>query len=255
MPVTDLPAGYVMQRERGAIVVALPHVIELVVRAIATRGSLYASAAAERDAQVFTGRGMAYRLVRDDEDWVVRHYRRGGAIAHVLDDEFLRAGEVRPLRELRASTSARARSVPTPEVTAAVIYPSAVFYRADLATRYIPRGTDLATIALGGGVSNDTRLAAWRAAGQLLRSAFAAGVDHADLNLRNILIQTDAQGTRAWLLDLDRAVVRDRELSDVARNRILERLHRSRRKLEAATHNSVSAEQLAVFDAALRGAA
>lgn len=243
-------AGYVEQRERDARIVALAPVVNAVRAAVARAGTLHAAAAAVPDAQPFTGRGAAYRMHTADGDWLVRHYRRGGLVARVLDDEYLRIGVPRPLRELRASAAARARGVATPEVVAAITYPAGPIYRADLATTFIDNGADLADITFGGESARAQcgREAAWRAAGALLRTAFAAGVDHADLNLRNILVTAD--GT-AHLLDLDRAHVHEGSVSDVARNRMLERLHRSRRKLESLHGRPVGRAELRAFEAAL----
>lgn len=246
------PAGYAIGRERGATVVALPSVIEDVRSCIARAGTLYA-AAASAGGQAFTGRGAAWRMPHAGGDWIVRHYRRGGAVAHVLRDEYLRTGAARPLRELRASVAARARGVATPEVLAGVVYPAGPFYRADLATRFIPDARDLAEVVLGERRAGpEERVAAWHAAGVLLRAAFDAGVEHADLNLRNILI-AGGPAPRALLLDLDRAVVRERAVDEAARARMLERLRRSRRKLEAAAGRETDAAELAAFDAAVRG--
>lgn len=261
------PAGYLIERERGALIVALPSAMAAVRAAVRSAGSLYEAAASAPAAQSFRGRGAAYRMPHDGGDWVVRHYCRGGAAARVLRDTYVRLGEPRPLRELRASVAARSRGVATPEVVAAVVYPASAFYRADLATRFVPDARDLADVTFDPGdgrAASDSsardegaRVAAWRAAGLLLCSAFAAGVHHADLSLRNILVRVGADARsyeyagQAWLLDLDRAVVRDDEVSDVARSRMLERLHRSRRKLEQEHARAVPAAALAAFAAVL----
>jgi tRNA A-37 threonylcarbamoyl transferase component Bud32 len=133
-----------------------------------------------------------------------------------------------------------------------VIHGGAV-YRADLATRLVPDAADLADTVLGGDRGDVAqRAAAWRAAGELLHDAFAAGVVHADLNMRNILVQRGAVPT-AYLLDLDRAVVRDGVVPDAARQRMLRRLHRSRQKLEAVLGVQTSAEELQLFSDAVAG--
>lgn len=250
------------------MVVALPSAMEAVLSALAEHGTLYAAAASVSGAASFKGRGAAYRMQQPSGDWLVRHYWRGGAAAHVLRDEYLRVGEPRPLRELRASAEVRARGVATPEVVAAITYPAGGMYRADMATRFIPDGIDLAELSLGGATVGPRAevtgprpahdlATAWRDAGTLLRSAFAAGVEHADLNLRNILIAGARTPGRppsgALLLDLDRAVIHDRELSDVASYAILERLHRSRRKLENEYGARVTAAELAAFSEGLAG--
>jgi 3-deoxy-D-manno-octulosonic acid kinase len=256
-------AGYAVERERGALIVALPSVIVDVVSLLHCHTTLYDAAAARPDAQAFAGRGAAYRMTIAGTDVVVRHYRRGGAVARVLHDEYLRLGEPRPLRELHASISARARGVDTPEVVAAIAYLAGPLYRADLATRFVPGSRDLATVTFGkglDGLANDrtreredeeARAAAWHAAGSLVRTAFDAGVEHADLNLRNILISPPAGAPRALLLDLDRAVVHAKPLRAAVRSAMIARLHRSRAKLEKLAGEETGAEELAAFRAGL----
>lgn len=275
-------AGYEVERERGALVVALPSVMAEVLAHVRQHGTLYDAAAARPDAETFTGRGAAYRMTLAEGDCVVRHYRRGGAVAHVLHDEYLRAGEPRPLRELHASIAARARGVATPEVLAAIVYLAGPLYRADLATRFVADSRDLASVLFGSAIdqprrnprthepaqresrerssashersSEPIRIAAWRATGVLLRSVFAAGIEHADLNLRNILLSGAAESPRALLLDLDRAMVHEPPVGHAVRAAMLARLHRSRLKLESLAGERSGAAEIAAFDAGLGGA-
>lgn len=253
--VAAVPRGYVEERERGAHVVALPSVIGQVLEAVRRAGTLHGWAAAQPGARVFTGRGAAYGVQTPAGTWVVRHYRRGGAVARLLGDRYVRLGAARPLAELRASEAARQRGVRTPEVVAAVVYGAGPFYRADLATTLVPGAADLAETALGASrLDAAARADAWAAAGTLLRDAMAAGVEHADLNLRNVLIATTPEGMRAYLLDLDRAVVHEGPLADDARAAMLRRFHRSRRKLERALGHVTSDMELAAFETGLAGA-
>jgi 3-deoxy-D-manno-octulosonic acid kinase len=252
-----VPPGYDMERERGAVVVALPSALTPVRAAVAAAGSLHAWAAGSPGRRAYSGRGAAWGVSGPDGDWVVRHYRRGGAVARLLGDAYIRVGEPRPFRELRASAAARSRGVPSPEVVAVVVYPAGVVYRADIATRLVPDSADLAETTLGDARQDEpARVAAWRAAGSLLRAAFDAGIHHADLNLRNILIARDETGAgdpTALLIDLDRATVVEGAASGRARARMLNRLHRSRRKIEAEMGRSAGAAELAAFEAALSG--
>lgn len=249
-----VPEGYVTGRERGAEIVALPSAIRIVSEALVSGSTLYDWAAASAGARSFTGRGAAWAVSTPAGDWVVRHYRRGGAVARVLRDRYLRAGASRPLKELRASVAARGRGVPTPEIVAAVVYGAGPVYRADLATRLVPEAADLADVTLGPArLAEPGREAAWRAAGALLKLALAAGVEHRDLNLRNILVQRPAsRAPLAFLLDLDRARVHEQPVSDVVRAGMLERLHRSRRKLEARLGVATTPRELDAFEEGLR---
>ena len=247
-----MPAGYARQRERGAVIVALPAVLPEVVAAVQAAGTLYDWAAACPNAQPFTGRGAAYRVRLGAVDALVRHYHRGGFVARLARDSYVRAGEPRPLRELRVSVAVRAAGVPTPEVLAAVVHARGPLYRGDLATHFVADSSDLAALTWESARwSEPLRAAAWHAAGMLLRRSFAAGVRHADLNLRNILVTREHGPVHALLLDLDRA--RIAVVNDVARHAMLERFHRSRRKLETAFGVPVDAADLAAFEQGLNG--
>jgi 3-deoxy-D-manno-octulosonic acid kinase len=243
----DLPAGYARDRERGADVVALPAVMEAVLHCIAEAGTLHAWAAQRPDAVALQGRGAAHRVDLAGASCVVRHYRRGGLIGRFVADTYLRAGEPRPLRELRASCDVRAAGVPTPQVIAAVIYPNGPVYRADLATLHVPHGADLAAATWGDAAwPRDDRIAAWHATGRLLRRVFHAGVRHPDLNLRNIFVTRCGGVVDALLLDLDRAAVDEPDgRADAA---MLARFHRSRARLEALHHTAADAALLRALD-------
>ena len=256
-------AGYAVERERGALIVALPSVMATVLSHIRDRGTLYDAAAAIPGAESFAGRGAAYRIHLSGEDSVVRHYRRGGAVARILHDEYLRAGEPRPLRELHASIAARQRGVDTPEVLAAIVYLAGPLYRADLATRFVPHSRDLADVTFSADPQWPAakRVAAWGAAGRMLRTTFDAGVRHPDLNLRNILVAPETgnvpehgeHAVRALLIDLDRASVGTAPIHPRERGEMLDRLHRSRRKLEGRAGLATSAAELSAFDGGLAG--
>jgi 3-deoxy-D-manno-octulosonic acid kinase len=252
LPERSVPAGYAQKRERGALIVALPSVLAALAEAVESAGSVYAWAAAQRGARSFVGRSAAYQVPITGIECVVRHYHRGGFIARFNADRYVNAGEPRPLRELNASIAARAAGVPTPEVMAAIVYGYGLTYRADLVTRYISDSADLADVSLGEEQwSESDRVAAWSAAGVLLRCAFDAGVKHVDLNLRNVLIARTEQSMNAHLLDLDRAHVGS--IDDAARHAMLARFHRSRRKLEDRLGGTVGARELDAFEAALDG--
>ena len=99
----DLPAGYGHEAVADTTLVALSTALPVLRRALDASDGLYAWASARRDAAPLAGRRPAYRVGVDDEAWVVRHGWRGGAVARVLTDLYLRRVIPRPLRELRTS--------------------------------------------------------------------------------------------------------------------------------------------------------
>lgn len=153
-------------------------------------------------------------------------------MAGVLGDRYLRMGVPRPVREYRVGLALEAAGVPTPEHVGAAVYPAGVWYRGDLVTRFVEGSRDLAEALFGG--SDDGAAPAMRASGRLVRRLHEAGLDHPDLNLKNILLAGPASGPEALILDLDRARLR-RQLGPRARDRMLERFWRSARKWERKT--------------------
>ena len=232
----ELPAPYRRETIDDVELIALPQALEA-ARHVLASGTLFDYAATRPDARALAGRGVAYHIPAPgsyaSERWVVRHYRRGGLVARFVQDRYLDSGVKRPIRELTASVKARARGVATPEVVAAAIYPAGGWYRADIVTRYLPESRDLAD-RLFDDPDAERRRRAMRLAGALLRRAHEAGVVHNDLNLRNILIAGTGDAERAWLLDLDRAVVMRDAAARFERDLMLRRLARSLRKLERA---------------------
>lgn len=195
--------------------------------------------------------------VGDGPAWVVRHYRRGGGM-RFLDDRFLRVGTPRSLRELDSSVRAHALGVATPPVIAAAVYPSGLFYRADLITEFVSDARELADVLLGTSDSSvpladhETRALALACTDQLIRNMVTHGIRHADLNARNILLTRTSQRTEAILLDLDRCAIREGEGTGDS-NRLRQRLARSIRKLQRTRPGEVSeAEMRIILDGAER---
>src|SRR5690606_11192773 len=136
----------------------------------------------------------------------------------------------RPVRELRASEEVRRRGIDTPVVLALAIYPAGAFYRADIATAFVPGAQDLAAALFGpASFEGEERLGVWAAAGTLLRALAERGVVHADLNLKNVLLDASARPLRPLLLDLDRCRVAAR-VAPLARLAMLRRFRRSAAK-------------------------
>jgi hypothetical protein len=79
--------------------------------------------------------------------------------------------------------------------------------RADLVTREIAHGRDLASYMMPG-VPEPERAAAWHATRALVRALNAAGARHHDLNVKNVLLAPEGRqdGLEAWVLDVDRVV-------------------------------------------------
>ncbi len=249
---SDLPAPY--QRVEGIPyeLVVLPEAREWAEGAAGT-GTLHGYASHQPDARALHGRGLSYSVAGPNEmRYVVRHYHRGGAIAHVMHDRYLRATSTRPGRELLASDGARARGVRTPAVVAYAIYPAGIFYRADIVTVEVPRAHDLANELFQTERAAQHRIDACVAAGRLLRDIADKGLLHPDANIKNVLIQSDSHGVRAWILDLDGARVVDKA-STAQGARMIARFERSLVKWERKSGRALSPEERRVLFTAAKG--
>jgi 3-deoxy-D-manno-octulosonic acid kinase len=171
---------------------------------------------------VATGRGTTF-FVRDGaNEWVVRHYRRGGLIGKLVADRYLWSGieATRAWREWRLLAGLYSEGFPVPQPIAAHVVHEGLFYRADIVTRRLD-ATPLSEQLQHGRLSSH----GWQAIGATLRRFHGAGVWHADLNAHNILLA----GDQMFLIDFDRGH-RGRLFSYQARGNI-SRLRRSLDKL------------------------
>ena len=198
-----VPAGYVALSAPGIEGAALAS-LEGPLREALAEGTFYAFAEHHPEARKFSGRGIVYGVPLSTGDRVVvRRSRHGGLLGALRDDKFL--GATRAPHELELSIKLRRLGVATPEIVAYATYPvGALFRRADVVTREVPRSRDLAE-ALGALSRSDLKHALIAATGKLLASLSIAGARHPDLNLKNILIaDNDFGGTEAYALDVDR---------------------------------------------------
>jgi 3-deoxy-D-manno-octulosonic acid kinase len=170
------------------------------------------------------GRGAAWFLSAPAGDWVLRHYRRGGAIAPLLSaDRYLWMGEdrVRAFAEWRLLAQLWSLGLPVPRPIAARYSRRGLSYCCDLLMQRIadalPLSAALAEAALP--------TASWTAIGALIARFHAAGVDHADLNAHNILL---GKAAALHLIDFDRGRIRP---DGSWKDRNLQRLRRSLAKI------------------------
>ena len=193
------------------------------------------------------GRGSAW-FIGGSDSWVLRHYRRGGLMARISRDHYWWNGEaaVRSFAEWRLLEWLASRGLPVPRPVAAHYQRSALTYRCDLITQRL-MGTDaLSHLLAKSSLPEQT----WRNIAAVVAQLHQVGVDHADLNAHNILL--DAQG-RASVIDFDRSRLRN---PGPWQQRNLQRLHRSLLKVTAGLPpQRFSPVQWSWFTAAYRSAA
>jgi hypothetical protein len=228
MPDGSPPAGYARVAVGRCEAVSRAEHVEDARRMLA-EGSLYEAAARDLSAIRMQGRGVAYAIALPATGTraVVRHNRHGGKLARLTRDLFL--PPTRAPHELAVALRLRELGVPTPDVlmygTSPAPFP---FRRADVVTRQIEGGRDLATF-MAWKTPTDERAAAWAATRSLVRALNESGVRHHDLNVKNVLLAPSGGILTAYLLDVDRVTFGAPRSEAIARGNA-ERLLRSARK-------------------------
>jgi tRNA A-37 threonylcarbamoyl transferase component Bud32 len=185
---------------------------------------------AEQTAGKAGGRGAVLFIHHEGDDWVLRHYYRGGLPGKVLDDQFVWTGaeQTRSLREWKLLQLIHAQGLPAPVPVAARYVRHGMFYTADLITRRLPEVVPL-SVRLG-----DASVPAelWQRVGACIARFHQAGFFHADLNAHNLQIGSE---DNIYLLDWDRG--EHRQPGDWTESN-LARLRRSLNKIqrEQAAH-------------------
>lgn len=172
------------------------------------------------------GRGSISYIRLDGASLVLRRYLRGGLAAKLSKDRYLWTGEegTRSFSEFRLLARLLDLGLPVPRPVAARYQRGLLTYRGELVTALLPGTESLAARWLGG----RDRPGDWEAAGRCIRRFHDAGVQHADLNAHNVML--DGAGG-VWLLDFDRGRLREPGPWQV---RVLARLARSLQKIGTA---------------------
>jgi len=138
---------------------------------------------------------------------VVRLYAHGGVLGRVLGTAFL--GASRMLNELRIHICASRAGVPTSVPVALRVERRGPFVTAHYVTRKLPDALNLLDFCEGPGAQRDLsppqrqRLAS-AVAGAVARM-HDAGILHADLNLKNLLVRDPCGNPKVFIIDFDKA--------------------------------------------------
>lgn len=166
------------------------------------------------------GRGQALFIEFGNRALVLRHFWRGGLMSAIWGDRYVWRGwdRSRPLREWRLLDQLHRLELPVPMPVAARVRRKGLLYSGDLLTERIPHARPLVESVRPEGEDADL----WQRVGACIARFHRQGAWHADLNVRNILVD---DGGRIWLIDWDRG--RLGKLSKARRQANLARLHRS----------------------------
>lgn len=174
------------------------------------------------EASDVSGRAAIHYL---GEDYVVRHLSHGGLFRRITGDRFL--STQRTLREMFISHELIAAGIPTPEIVAVRFVRREPGYAIAVISRRLPESVDLLTYLAEPRTDASQQL---RLAGALIRRMHDIGVLHADLHLKNILLDRQRE---PWIIDLDKSRIFPAALNERQRASNLKRFERSCRKWSA----------------------
>ncbi|MEZ5498507.1 MAG: 3-deoxy-D-manno-octulosonic acid kinase [Steroidobacteraceae bacterium] len=154
------------------------------------------------------GRGKTLFIEAANRHFVLRHYRRGGLMARVSEDQYLWSGEynTRPFDEWHLTYHLRRAGLPVAAPVAARYQRQGRHYTGDLLTERLLDTKSLAQSLHEGSLALDR----WVAIGRCIGQFHDFGVEHADLNAHNILLRES--GNQVFLIDFDRGRLRRRGL-------------------------------------------
>jgi 3-deoxy-D-manno-octulosonic acid kinase len=165
------------------------------------------------------GRGITYFFEHNNNEYVLRHYRRGGLIGKVLSDQYLFSGieQSRAWQEFTLLQHMRTLELACPTPVAAMLKRSSFYYQADLISTKIPNAQDLHHILLKERLPADV----WQKIGQTIAEFHNQQIYHHDLNIHNIMLDNTQ---KAWLIDFDKCAIKN---GNDWKNANIQRLHRS----------------------------
>jgi 3-deoxy-D-manno-octulosonic acid kinase len=145
------------------------------------------------------GRGTTHFVRSGKQQFVLRHYRRGGLIARVMGDRYVWRNEsaTRAFAEWQLLYHLRRAGLPVPAPVAARYRRQGPFYTADLITERLTDSISLADALQRRGIP----ILGWITIGRCIRTFHDLGVCHPDLNAHNILLVGDDS---VYLIDFDR---------------------------------------------------
>ncbi len=145
------------------------------------------------------GRGTTWFVLYKEQQWVLRHYYRGGLIGKLIKDSyfFTSLDKTRAVQELKLLQHMQALALPAPAPIACRIIRNGLFYQADLLTQCIENASDLVALL----TKAPLKEALWTKIGATIGQFHQQGIYHHDLNAHNILID---QQEKIWLIDFDR---------------------------------------------------
>jgi len=171
-----------------------------------------------------------------DERMIIKHYEHGGLFRKITKDIFL--GSSRPFRELAILEAAGQKGIPVPEVLAASVDRIfGPFHKGEIVYKEIPDSANLLEYLKGlnerpMGEKISLKREIINSLAQAIKKMHTSGIYHADLNVKNVLIQNRGEAPRIYLVDFDCSKIK-KNLSLRVRIKNLARFNRSCEKWKA----------------------
>ena len=196
------------------------------------------------------GRGSAWFIEASFGPVVLREFLRGGWVAKLSRQSyfFTTVARSRPFREYHLLAALYEQGLPVPRPVAALCKHHGFISTGALMTARIASVQTLADMLPGNQDGSDLQAGHWESIGKCIRRFHDAGVWHADLNARNILLDA---GFQVYLIDFDRARFTPGKAVNGEGN--LNRLKRSLSKLWSADALSALQPAWAQLEAAYHG--
>ena len=150
------------------------------------------------------GRGSAWFIEAPFGPVVLREFLRGGWVAKLSRQSyfFTTVARSRPFREYHLLAVLHEQGLPVPRPVAALCKHHGIVSSGALMTARIASVQTLADMLPGNPGGANPQADLWENIGKCIRRFHDAGVWHADLNARNILLD---DGLKVYLIDFDRA--------------------------------------------------
>jgi len=138
------------------------------------------------------------------QQWVLRHYYRGGLIGKVINDSYFFTGieNTRAAKEFALLHHLQSLNLPAPLPIAFGIKRSGLFYQADLLSSRIENAQDLVAILSEQPLNGEV----WQRIGATIKRFHHHNIYHHDLNAHNILLDDKQQ---VFIIDFDQGEVRN----------------------------------------------
>jgi 3-deoxy-D-manno-octulosonic acid kinase len=149
------------------------------------------------------GRGTTYFFQHNQNEYVLRHYLRGGMIGKMLSDQYLYTGleQSRAWQEFKLLQQMQTMGLACPTPIAAMLSKSGLYYQADIVLTKIPDAQDLHHILRERSLPPEV----WQKIGQTVAEFHNHHINHHDLNIHNIMLDVQY---KIWLIDFDKCGIK-----------------------------------------------